>query len=240
MTVLPPPPAITSSLTATGVIGQSFQYQILATNSPTSYGCGTLPTGLNLSSTSGVISGTPTVAGVYDVNISATNAAGTGNAILVITLATPPVITAPFTSLASFTSTNGSYPYGGVIQGSDGNFYGTTYSGGSSGYGTVFKMTPGGSITTLCSFAGTNGSYPYGGVIQGSDGNFYGATYSGGSSGYGVVFKATPSGSLTALCSFSSSNGANPYESVVQGSDGNFYRNHTQRRKQQPRGGCLK
>jgi uncharacterized repeat protein (TIGR03803 family) len=95
---------------------------------------------------------------------------------------------------------DGEIPYAGLIQGSDGNLYGTTYNGGASGLGTVFKVTPSGTETVLYSFAGgSDGKHPYGGVIQGSDGNFYGTTYQGGTSGLGTVFKVTPSGTETGL-----------------------------------------
>jgi uncharacterized repeat protein (TIGR03803 family) len=119
--------------------------------------------------------------------------------------------------------------------GKDGNFYGTTGSGGSLGVGTVFKMTPGGTLTTLVNFNNTNGAYPSSGLVQGSDGNFYGTTSQGGTStscgtnpstglpyGCGTAFKMTPSGTLTALASFSNVNGARP-GALVQASDGNFY-----------------
>ncbi|HEY0745288.1 MAG TPA: choice-of-anchor tandem repeat GloVer-containing protein [Steroidobacteraceae bacterium] len=123
-------------------------------------------------------------------------------------------------------SSDGKIPYAGLIQGSDGNFYGTTYFGGSSAFGTVFKVTPSGTETVLYSFAGgSDGEHPYAGVIQGSDGNFYGTTYQGGASGLGTVFKVTPSGTETVLYSFAGglSDGANPEAGVIQGSDGNFY-----------------
>lgn len=126
------------------------------------------------------------------------------------------------------TGTDGQTPYAGVIQGSDGNFYGTTYFGGSSGFGTVFKVTPSGTETVLYSFAGgSDGEHPYAGVIQGSDGNFYGTTYQGGANGLGTVFKITPSGIETVLYSFAggSSDGANPEAGLTQGTDGNFYGN---------------
>jgi uncharacterized repeat protein (TIGR03803 family) len=121
---------------------------------------------------------------------------------------------------------DGETPYAGLIQGTDGNFYGTTYFGGANGLGTIFKVTPSGTETVLYSFAaGSDGEHPYGGVVQGSDGNFYGTTYQGGSSGLGTVFKITPSGTETVLYSFAggSSDGANPEAGLMQGSDGNFY-----------------
>jgi uncharacterized repeat protein (TIGR03803 family) len=91
--------------------------------------------------------------------------------------------------LVKFNNTNGAFPDAGLIQGSDGNYYGTTTQGGSSGYGTAFKLTPGGTLTTMINFNSTNGSYPQAGLIQGSDGNFYGTTYLVGFAGYGNVFR---------------------------------------------------
>ena len=133
----------------------------------------------------------------------------------------------------SFTSVkrSGSYPYAGVVEGSDGNFYGTTFFGGVSGFGTIFRMTPGGELTTLVEFTGTAGanpgSYPEAKLVQGSDGNFYGTTSSGGAGSYGTVFKMTPGGQLTTLLEFTGNAGENPGTSpqaaLFQGTDGNFY-----------------
>lgn len=91
------------------------------------------------------------------------------------------------------------------------------------GYGTVFKVSSGGSLTILVNFNSTNGEYPQGALIQGTDGNFYGTTLQGGSSNIGTVFKMTPTGTLTTLVNFISTNGAEPYAGLIQGSDGNFY-----------------
>jgi uncharacterized repeat protein (TIGR03803 family) len=130
------------------------------------------------------------------------------------------------------TGSDGQIPYAGLIQGSDGNFYGTTYDGGVNGLGTVFKVTSSGVETVLYSFAGgsSDGEHPYAGVIQGSDGNFYGTTYQGGASGYGTVFKLTPSGTETVLYAFVGgiSDGATPEAGLIQGGDGNFYGNTLQ------------
>jgi uncharacterized repeat protein (TIGR03803 family) len=134
-----------------------------------------------------------------------------------------------FTLLHSFSTatTDGEYPYAGLVQGSDGNFYGTTYFGGANGAGTVFNVTPSGTCTVLHSFstATTDGRQAYAGLVQGSDGNFYGTTYLGGANNYGTVFQIAPSGAFTLLHSFSNvqTDGRNPYASLVQGSDGNFY-----------------
>ena len=85
-----------------------------------------------------------------------------------------------FTTLVNLDGTNGSGPTGVLVQGTDGNFYGTTSGGGAIGYGTVFKITPGGKLTTLHSFDCTDGANPNAGLVQGTDGNFYGTTSIGG------------------------------------------------------------
>jgi uncharacterized repeat protein (TIGR03803 family) len=114
-------------------------------------------------------------------------------------------------------------PWGGVVQGDDGSFYGLTTAGGAGGMGTVFKVTPGGVLSTLLSFQFSNGAIPYAGLVKGLDGSFYGTTEQGGSVGYGTVFKITPSGVLTTLVSFDEANGASPWSGLCQGPDGHFY-----------------
>jgi uncharacterized repeat protein (TIGR03803 family) len=133
------------------------------------------------------------------------------------------------TSLHSFctgTCTDGSYPSAAVIQGNDGNFYGTTLSGGSTSAGTVFKITAAGKETTLytfCSLTGcTDGINPHASLVQGTDGNFYGTTDGDDSNG-GNVFKLTPAGKLTTLHSFTTSTGAVPLAGLVLANDGLFY-----------------
>ncbi len=134
------------------------------------------------------------------------------------------------TTLYSFGGSDGSGPWAGLIQATDGNFYGTTTQGGAYGDGTVFKITPSGALTTLHSFAGSDGSSPYAGLIQGTDGNFYGTTYYGGAAtwcygyaGCGTIFRITPSGTLTTLHSFDGGDGAWPQAGLLQANDGNFY-----------------
>jgi len=134
-----------------------------------------------------------------------------------------------YTNLYSFAGypNDGANPVAGLVHGSDGSFYGTTESGGTNDYGTVFRISPGGSYTNLYSFAGSpnDGESPSAGLVLGSDGNFYGTAFYGGTSGYGTVFRISPGGSHTNLYSFTGapSDGALPLATLVQGSDGNFY-----------------
>jgi uncharacterized repeat protein (TIGR03803 family) len=127
------------------------------------------------------------------------------------------------TTLVSFNGINGSHPFARLVQGSDGDFYGTTILGGANNLGTVFKMTPGGVLTTLYPLNFANGSSPFAALVQGTNLNFYGTTEGGGASGYGTVFQITPGGAPRMFVSFNGSNGAEPAGGLVRGSDGNFY-----------------
>jgi uncharacterized repeat protein (TIGR03803 family) len=144
------------------------------------------------------------------------------------------------TTLHSFCAetncTDGDLPSAGLVQAANGDFYGTTWSGGPNGGGAVFSITAAGKLTTLNSFDGTDGSGSVAALVQGTDGNFYGTTESGGTGancpssvelGCGTVFKITPAGTLTSLYSFCSqancTDGDLPFAGLVQGTDGDFY-----------------
>jgi uncharacterized repeat protein (TIGR03803 family) len=128
-------------------------------------------------------------------------------------------------------STNCSGPAPQIIEGVDGDFYGTTYYGLSNACGTVFKVTKTGVLSVLCSFSGTNGARPYS-LTQCPDGNFYGVTTYGGDyfdpitlfGGDGTIFKMTSNGTLTTLYYFNSTNGSGslPNSPLVLGNDGNL------------------
>ena len=138
-----------------------------------------------------------------------------------------------FTLLYSFTGGADGGGASGLVQGRDGNFYGTTHGGATMGpigfgFGTVFRITPAGVFTTLYSFTGgADGGRPcaLAGLVQGSDGNFYGTTEEvNGNYNLGTVFRITPTGGLTTLHTFSDQgDGSFPQGRLLLASDGNFY-----------------
>jgi uncharacterized repeat protein (TIGR03803 family) len=113
-----------------------------------------------------------------------------------------------FKSLVSFNLTDGLSPNAPLVQGLDGNFYGTTFQGGDTNAGTFFKITPTGILTTLHTFGShpgcTGACNPLAGLLLATNGNFYGTTVYGGASFDGTVFEITPAGKLTTLYSFCS------------------------------------
>lgn len=134
-------------------------------------------------------------------------------------------------TLNSFDSTDGAFPFPGVVQALDGNFYGTTYNGGANNKGAIYRITPGGTLTLVYSFCGktncTDGALPRAGLTLGSNGNLYGGTVSGGANNQGSIFKITTGGTLTTVYSFCPAAGCNdgaaPWGTLIQGRDGNFY-----------------
>jgi uncharacterized repeat protein (TIGR03803 family) len=130
---------------------------------------------------------------------------------------------------------DGAGPLGSLVQTPNGDFYGTTQDGGSHRGGTVFKITPTGTLTTLYRFCArdncVNGKWPTAGLTLASDGNFYGTAQNGGSNncsdGCGTVFRITPAGELTAVYTFCQTDGCldgyEPSGQLLESNDGNFY-----------------
>ena len=174
-----------------------------------------------------------------DGNLYGTTAAGgADNEGTVFELTLGGTLTVLYSFCSKADCADGSQPIAALVQGTDGNFYGTTSAGGSSpGYGTVFQLIPNGTMSTLNtlhSFRLTDGDYPGAPLIQATDGNFYGTTQAGGAGtvkkpkGQGTVFQITPGGMFTNLYTFCPGKakcpfGAQPISGLVQGSDGNFY-----------------
>jgi uncharacterized repeat protein (TIGR03803 family) len=193
----------------------------------------------------------------YGTTSSFGNAFGAGTVFKITAGGT---LTTLYTFCSQPNCTDGGFPFAPLIQATDGNLYGTTGFGGAnvnSGncggpincYGTVFKITPSGTLTTLYSFCPqTNcldGSSPNFALVQATDGNFYGTTVAGGGSGAcgvfaqtgcGVVFKITPKGTLTTLQSFDRTNGMMP-AGLVQATNGSIYGTNTGGGNRNPVGG---
>jgi uncharacterized repeat protein (TIGR03803 family) len=133
------------------------------------------------------------------------------------------------TVLHNFTNdADGGYPEAGLIEDSEGNFYGTTGAGGSTDCcGVVFKLNQAGKETVLYRFKGGDGASPYARLTQDAQGNLYGTTYEGGAYGKGTVFRLSKTGKETVLYSFcrksGCADGANPYGGVIQDAHGNLY-----------------
>jgi len=149
--------------------------------------------------------------------------------------------TGKLTTLHSFSFTDGANPVGRLVQATNGSLYGTTVNGGPgpNNAGTIFKITPSGTLTTLYDFCAqadcADGSGPFAGLVQAANGNLYGTTSGGGANmivpsctksggaGWGTVFEITPAGELTTLHTFQGTDGGVPYAGLVQATDGNFY-----------------
>ena len=143
--------------------------------------------------------------------------------ILLLCVAAKPSPAQTYTLLASFNNA-GSNPEATLVQGFDGNLYGTTLDS-ENGDGTIFKVTPEGVLATLYDFTNQNIGYTRSTLIQGTDGILYGTTTAGPPmcSGFcGTIFAITPGGTLTTLHTFSRPDGNEPL-SLVQAANGDFY-----------------
>src|SRR5260370_18278791 len=132
--------------------------------------------------------------------------------------------TGVLTVLHSFAGSDGASPEAPLTLGPGGAYYGTTNTGGTNNFGTVFSITPSGTFKSLHSFSGADGANPLGGGLTlGSDGALYGVTFFGGKVGPGTIFKIPASGTFTKLYDFDGTNGANPYGTLLLAADGNMY-----------------
>lgn len=172
------------------------------------------------------------------IAVTGSNVSKVSFAVLLFCVAAAIAVSAQtFTTLVNFDGTNGAFPQSmSLVQGLDSNLYGATVYGGnytvcSVGCGTIFKITPQGTLSdeyTFCPFPCTNGYYPISGLLLALDGNLYGTTSGGGAENAGSAYKFTPGGTLTTLYSFCEKQGAcvdgsAPYAPLVQATDGNFY-----------------
>jgi uncharacterized repeat protein (TIGR03803 family) len=134
-----------------------------------------------------------------------------------------------YSQLRSFAraSPDGRSTYAGLIQGPDGAFYGATFAGGTSGSGTVFRLSQDGAgYSILHSLSAGEGSNPQGGLLAGGDGMLYGTTTSGGAAGGGAVFKLNPDGTGYSILHHFDTNGGDgnfPIGGMVEGRDGALY-----------------
>jgi YVTN family beta-propeller protein/uncharacterized repeat protein (TIGR03803 family) len=173
---------------------------------------------------------------LYGTTMGTANPNGTGLGGTVFEITPEGTLTTLYRFCSQTGCTDGNSPTGGLFQASDGSLYGTTQWGGASAsVGTIFKITPGGTLTTLYRFCSQgvfpdcpDGGRPEGGVIQAA-GGLYGTTYDGGANDFGTVFKIAPGGTLTTLYSFCSqggvlcTDGGAPGAGLIQATDGNLY-----------------
>jgi uncharacterized repeat protein (TIGR03803 family) len=168
----------------------------------------------------------------YQGNIYGANSAGGANGSYGTVFQLPPngELKGIYSFCALSGCDDGRFPIASLVVGPSLNLYGATHSGGTHGQGTVFKLTPSGSLKTIHAFCAQSGC-PDGAVastlVMGSDGNLYGTTNQGGAMNEGTFFKLSlPSGQLDTLYSFCSlpscADGAGPF-SMIQATDGNFY-----------------
>lgn len=232
----PVPPARLSSSVAGGTVVLTWDEVSPSSDTPSGYKviAGTTPGGnvAQFGVSGGTvfrINGVP--AGTYYLRVSGVNSCGASAASneVVVTVGGPavPVVVTGVHQFAGAPADGANFS--SLMLGRDGNFYGTSVSGGPfssrcvanlEGCGIVFRMTPAGAFTVLYAFSDSSAVYPYSRLLQASDGNFWGTT-TGQENGNGaaVIYKMTPSGAMTIVSEL----GGPSYSNLVQGADGFIY-----------------
>lgn len=180
-------------------------------------GCtdGEYPNGKLIRGAGGILAGTTTSGGAH----------GQGTVFWINASGVEKVL---YSFCAQQSCADGAQPFDGLIADKSGNLYGTTYSGGAHGLGTVFKINKSGSESVLYSFCGVvgcpDGANPYAGLIMDTAGNLYGTTLGGGANNNGTVFELSTTGSEIVLHAFQNTpDFATPYGGLVMDSQGNVY-----------------
>lgn len=177
------------------------------------------PQGSLIQAADGNLYGTTQYGGLY--------ANGNNGTVFKITLSGTLTTLYSFCTVVHINCDDGERPTVGLVQATNGDFYGTNDGGGAHNKGTLYKITPGGKLTTLHTFHGSADGEAPSGLAQAIDGKLYGTTYAGGAYGSGTVFSVTIGGTLTTLYSFCAQSGcpdgANPQHGVVPATDGNLY-----------------
>ena len=163
--------------------------------------------------------------------LGTTSGGGTSGAGTVFRVSPDGTITTVIEFTGKTGANKGTSPVAGLYRKPDGNFYGTTRTGGTGDFGTIFQLTPAGVMTTVVEFTGTTGSrkgaYPSGALVRAGDGNFYGTTERGGVNNRGTVFRLTAGGTFTTMVDFTGTSGgalgASPTGTLTVGTDGNLY-----------------
>jgi uncharacterized repeat protein (TIGR03803 family) len=215
-------PVITSILTGYASTSTPYFYQVAAAGVPNTYGASGLPAGLSIDPTTGYITGTPTVTGTFAVDISAGNIAGTGHALLNLSVsASAPSPT--YVQIHNFqdgtVTGEGQYPTA-LVAGPQGTLVGAT-----AGTGTIFNLSPTGRGALVDTVTRQIGAPP-GYIMLGLDGNYYGTTQTGGTANLGTFFQVTPAGYATVLHNFGDGSifhdGENPIGAICEINDGIF------------------
>jgi len=228
LTIASPPTIVVHPRDQTVLPGASAKFTVGAVGTPPLayqwFRNGTSPVSGATSSELTVRNVGPAVTGRFSVVVSnALGAVTNEGAMLAVVPVTVPEVT--FTTLYSFlNSTDGANP-NGLVQATNGFFYGTANSGGANGNGTLFKISTNGTLGTLHTFSGSSdGAQPRAELIQATDGNLYGTTYSGGTNYSGIVFRTSLGGAFAILHAFTwGDDGGNPFAGLIQATDGNFY-----------------